>query len=124
MTRYLTKVTLLANGLPSGTLTLELSPDRTKVMQEFPPSSNWPFRNAASTFRLWIEDISYLNNFLYGYMSVLTPYNAIIMHQMPFCVYVGDEWPQAPTGIAHSLKPYEIDDNQFVLFSVLFEKAK
>lgn len=118
--KYPLTVTLLANGLPSGPTRMDVAAGTT--MNRIDPSANWPFQSSASLFGVWFDNVSVLNDFLIGSLSVVTPYNSYVLNHVPFCVYVGDTWPQAPVGLVHGVAPYQVDDHSWVLFSVLFER--
>ncbi len=122
MAEFEFKMTLLANGSPSGTARVRVTVPNVTSIHEIPPSGNYPFTNAAWTWRLQVCRATVVGNFVHGYMTVCDANNCPVMVDVPFVAYIGGNWPQAPVGVVHCTKPSEWDNGYFV-FSVLIEKA-
>lgn len=115
-------LTLLANGAPSGKTYIKMIPGGGLSYETFPPSSNRPFQNSAWQYKVCTSEVSYVNDFVYGYMSVYDAIGRPVMNRVPFCAYAGDQWIQAPVGMVHATVPDIADDGSYFLYTVLIEK--
>lgn len=116
------KLTVTANGMPSGTARLTVRQFTTEYVY-LPPSSNAPFQSAAAPFSLVFKDVTYLeeSQLAFGFVQFADPNGLPLSDMTPFMFYVGAEWPQSVVGMLHFHKMYEIGPNN-VQFSLLIER--
>lgn len=120
MAEFEFKMTLLANGEPSDAARIVVT-THALTYATFPPSGNGPFKSAAYTWAVQVTEVTCVNNFLYGYMTIVDWCNRPVMNCVPFCAYIGDVWPQAPVGIVHGAKP-DCVEGSFILYTVIIER--
>lgn len=117
------KLTVTANGMPSGTARGILKQFHTHVVN-LPPSVNTPFQNAAANYSLMFKDVVFLpqSELAFGFVQLSDPNHYPLSDLTPFMFYVGAEWPQSIVGMVHFHKMHEMADGKKCQFSLLIER--
>jgi hypothetical protein len=119
--------TVLCNGYASGqgvTRELELHPGVTNLM--IPASGNKYWTNAATYTRLSLSLVQFYTSDLLVGVARLDIDGMLVGPPVPWCAWIGENWPQAPCGLLHWSTQVPFGDEfkgDYRRFSLLTERV-